>query len=252
MDIKPDAQFREQLLKKIADREFKERKGVHGSDLIYCLNKAALRRLKPLPIDDNDLLLFSLGWSTQRWLTGQAEDEPEREVNGIIVTCDALTDVSEEKVVLNRETDARGEESTLWHIERKGSPWELKATFQSSERPIAENVHWIRQIMGQCYVTKSTTAYLTRMEIMGNWKSIFGKKEEKSLPENRKPTLSAYRLEFSQDELERNWLWLLGRRDKFLAILESGQLLPKIEAIPSGQDWECSRCSYAGKECKGG
>lgn len=90
MNIVEDLVFRAQLLQRIGDREFKERTGVHCSDLIYCLNKQALRRIHPTANTEREILLFSLGWATQRWLTSQAEDEPEKEVDGIIVTCDAL------------------------------------------------------------------------------------------------------------------------------------------------------------------
>lgn len=128
-------------------------------------------------------------------------------------------------------------------------PLELKATFQSSNKPIEDNQHWVRQIMAQCYVTGTTAAYLTRLEIMGNWRSIFGKKEEKALPENRKPTLSAYKLTFSQVEVDRNWEWLKDRRDKYLKILDTKKLLSMGIAIPPSQDWECGFCDYKGNEC---
>jgi len=123
-------------------------------------------------------------------------------------------------------------------------PYELKATFQSSSRDIEENGHWIKQIMAQCYVQGSLIAYLTRLEIMGNWKSIFGKKDEKALPENKKPTLTAYHFEFTQGELDRNWAWLKERRDLFQQLLNGAALLPKVVALPSGQAWECDWCKY--------
>lgn len=129
-------------------------------------------------------------------------------------------------------------------------PWELKASYQSSARPIEENTHQIRQVMAQCYVMGVTTAYLSRLELCGNWKSIFGKKDTKSLPENEKPTLHAYRLEFTQQEIERNWEWLKERRDLFQALLNGGALLPKAIAVPSGQTFECDQCPYKGLECK--
>ncbi len=225
MNIQPSPEFREALLKKIEQREFKERTGIHTTDLLYCLNKQALRRLHPVPTLDNDLLLYSLGWASQRWLTGQDKDMPEEEQGGIIVTLDAVT--------INDDF-----------------PWELKATYTSNEKPIEENLAHIRQIMAQCYITGCTTAYLSRLEIMGNWKSIFGKKDEKDLPENRKPTLSAYKLEFTPDELCRNWEWLLERKGKFESILQSGMLLPKAVVIPSGQEYECNRCSYKDGLCQ--
>jgi len=231
MQIVPAEQFKQELLRRINDREFKERTGVHCSDLIYCLNKQALRRLKPLPTSEDNLLLFSLGWATQRWLTGQDEDESGEEQNGIIVTLDAF---------------------------HEGVPWELKASFQSSERPIEENQHHIRQVMAQCYITGTTEAYLSRLEIMGDWKSIFKVKGYKDLTAedkmaydlaHRKPTLHAFKLTFTPDELARNWAWLCDRRDKFQHILDTSKLLPKVEAIPSGQEFECGYCPYKGKEC---
>ncbi len=223
MNIQPDPTFRGVVLKKIEAREFSERKGIHQSDLNYCLNKQALRRMRPIATSDADLLLYSLGWATQRWLTGQDKDVPEEEQDGIIVTLDSTYD---------------------------SAPWELKATFQSSAKPIEENVPWLRQLMAQCFVTGTKSAKLTRLEIMGNWKSVFGKKDEKGLEENRKPTLSAWSIDFTVDELARNWEWLIDRRDKFLSILASGKLLPRVVALPSGQDWECERCPYEGNLCK--
>ena len=225
MEITEDKEFRAQLLKRIEQREFKERTGVHTSDLVYCLNKTKLRRTNPLPIDDSTLLLFSLGWATQRWLTGQDKDVPEKEVDGIIVTLDALTD--------------------------EGIPWELKCTFQSSKRSPAEAPYYIRQIMSQCYVTGVNTAMLSRLEVMGNWQSIFAPKEVKALdlPENRRPTLHAYKLTFTDKDLSRNWEWMQERKVLWLELLETGVLLPKGIAIPSGQDFECGRCAYKDNLC---
>uniref|UniRef100_A0A6M3J459 PD-(D/E)XK nuclease superfamily protein n=1 Tax=viral metagenome TaxID=1070528 RepID=A0A6M3J459_9ZZZZ len=224
MKVKEDPQFRQWLLHAIEVREFKERTGTHCSDLIYCLNKAALRRINPLPTSDESILLYSLGWATQRWLTGQDADEPEAEVDGIIVTMDAL---------------------------KEGCPWELKCTFQSSNRPIVENMHWIRQIMAQCKVAESTVAYLSRLEVMGDWGSVFPKgssPEEKKINKalSKKPTLSTHKLEFIEQEIERNWQWLVGRKVAFEGILTTKELLPQREAVPAGQSWECGYCPYEG------
>ncbi len=235
MNIAPDPDFRAVLLDKIEKREFHERKGVHQSDLVYCLNKQVLRRLYPIVNTDADLLLFSLGWSTQVWITGKAVDEDPIEVDGIIVTLDSTYE---------------------------GQPWELKCSYQSSTRPIEENLPWLKQIMSQCYVTNTTSARLSRMEIEGNYKGLFGKKildeegnvigNEKDLETSRRPTLSAWRLDFTAEELQRNWAWLIDRREKFVALLATNgeHLLPRVVAIPSGQDYECERCSYRGNKCQ--
>jgi len=236
MQITVDEAFRKELIDKIQQREFSERTGIHCSDLIYCLNKQALRKSVDVPDEDATILLYSLGWATQRWLTGKDEDVPEKEIDGIKVTLDALTLDVRDKTLPDDATNAMA-----W------VPWELKATFQSNNKPIAENTHWIRQIMAQCYVVAANTAYLTRFELMGNWK--FNKKGEPPDPANRRPTLTAFKFEFNQKELDANWKWLLERKEVYEKILETGKLVPKIVAIPTGQSFECSYCIFAGKEC---
>lgn len=217
MKIERDFQFEQWMLDRIAEREFSERKGVHSSDLIYCLNKQALRKLAPIPPTKHELLLYSLGWASQRWLSGKDKDEPEIEVDGITVTPDA----------------------------REGKNyWELKCTFQSSERPVTDSIHWLRQLMSQCYVTKTTSIKLSRLELMGNWKSPFGKKEEKGKPENQKPDLHAYAITFDQSELDDHWAWMRQRKLQFEEILKTGELLPKAMALASGMDFECGYCPY--------
>jgi len=233
MNITEDLGFRRKLIKKMEEREFAVRTGVHCTDLIYCVNKQALRKLNPVETQDKELLLFSLGWATQRWLTGQDEDEPEKIVDGITVTCDALVD--------------------------DNVPWELKCTFQSSSRKIEENAHWLHQIMAQCHVMGAKDAYLSRLEIMGDWKSLFKPKgfkdwgrEEQLVYENehQKPTLHAYHLEFTEEEIARNWTWLKERKTLFETVLESKKLMPKAVALASGQAFECDWCHYK-DECGG-
>lgn len=228
MIIKEDLVFRDQLLKQIGEREFSERSGVHSSDLIYCLNKQALKKLDPQPNTDEEILKFSLGWSTQRWLTGEEDDEQGIEVDGIIVTPDKYLD---------------------------GEPWELKATYQSSTKPIEENVHWVRQVMAQCYVTKCLRAKLSRLEIMGNWKWVYKPKTPEKIAETvaqfgenwmEHPTLKAWSLEFTQAELDAFWSWMRQRRDAYLSILETKKLLPKGVAVAKGQEFECGWC---GRDC---
>ena len=126
--------------------------------------------------------------------------------------------------------------------------FELKATYQSADKAIEENVHWLRQLMAECYVTKSTVAILSRFEIMSDWKFVFGKKKEKAIA--KRPTLSVWRVEFTQEELDKFWLWLKERKILYEEILRTGVLVPKVVALASGQEWECGFCSYK-EECDG-
>jgi len=236
VEITKDPKFRAELLEKIRTREFSDRTGIHMSDLNYCLNKQALRRQFPIENTDREVLLFSGGWATQRWLTGKDEDEPEREVDGIIVTLDCTTDYKGEEI-----------------------PWELKSTYQSTSRAIEDNPAWIRQIAAQCYVKGVTDAKLTRLSWMGAWKWVFNMSpkpeklarliEEHGENWDEHPTLEAYHLAFTNEELLRNWEWFLARRLLFVGLLEDEELLSKALAIPSGQTYECEYCGYAGKEC---
>ncbi len=225
MKIVEDELFKAKIIKAIHDREFSERMGTHISDLIYCLNKQTMRRYYPLPIDQHEILIFSLGWATQRWLTGKLKDAEAKVVDGITVTCDDL--------------------------DEGGIPWELKCTWQSSEKPIMDNFHWIRQIMAQCKVQNSLSAHLTRMELAGDWKSIFKGAGYKALTpdekqvfdiKHEKPTLHAFLLSFAPEEIDDNWQWLLSRKGLFEGAVETGKLLPKATALPSGATWECSFC----------
>lgn len=227
MIITPSPEFTKQVIAEIERRQFKERTGVHSSDLNYCLNKQAMRKLHPTPNTEAETLLFSIGWATQAWLTGKFEDIPEKEVDGIIVTLDNQTEYQGVLV-----------------------PWELKSTYTSSNNPIIENAAWIRQIEAQCYVTGATTAFLTRFELLGDWGSVYPKGQDKNEREayramHGKPTLHAYRLEFTEDELRRRWGWFTGRRDIYRAILKTGELLPRVAALPPGGSYECRKCPWA-------
>uniref|UniRef100_A0A6M3K602 PD-(D/E)XK nuclease superfamily protein n=1 Tax=viral metagenome TaxID=1070528 RepID=A0A6M3K602_9ZZZZ len=251
MKITEDPWFRAKVIEKIRAREFGERTGVHQSDLNYCLNRQAFRRLAPKGDTDRETLIFSLGYSTQRWLTGMDKDEPEMEVDGIKVTTDCVAE-GDEYTAINTPTGV---------VYSNELPWELKATFTSSSKPIEENVAWLRQIMAECYVRNTTQAKLTRFCLMGNWLWVWnGRAKPAKLAELVKehgenwddhPVLQAYNLEFTEEEIARNWRWLLERRTLFLQVIESGKALPKAVSIPSGQEYECKWCAYT-KECEEG
>ena len=227
------------LLQRIAEREFGARTGTHQSDLVYCLNRQALRKLKPKPPTDSEVLTFMRGHASQAWLTGKFNDQPPVTVDGITVTLDAV-----------------------WYED--DLPWELKSTFQSSNRPVAENVHWLRQLMAECYVQGTHKIVLSRVEDMGNWSWIYRPKKPEKIAElverygpnwDEHPTVHVYEIEFDDAELKANWAWLQRRKVLYEAVLKTGVLLPKALALPSvsnqddPEDWECKTCGYQ-KECE--
>ena len=241
MEIIEDKEFRDKLISNMAAREFSERTGTHSSDLIFCLNKTALRKiLNPEPAA-HEILLFSVGWATQRWLSGGVE-EKGIEVDGITVTPDVD--------VIDWDGVAIG--IAPW----EGLPWELKTTFQSSNKPISENAHWLRQLMAQCHVLGVTTAYLTRFELMGDWSWVY---KRKGVTPTEHPQLHAYRVEFTAEEIAANWQWMRTRKEAFERLLRTNVsvnpkdiskavLLPPQHALAPNQSWECTYCLYA-DEC---
>lgn len=222
MKITRDLAFEQVLLDKIAQQEFKERTGVHCTDLVYCLNKQALRRLQPKPAERSEILRFGRGWATQRWLTGKLFDVEEVTMDGITVTLDDLYE---------------------------DCPWELKDTDQASKKPIEDNIAWVRQLMAQCYVRKVLVGRLSRLENMGDWGWVYPRgstpeEKKESKAKSKHPDLSVWKFEFTVKEIEKNWEWLCNRRDLFSKILETGELLSKAIALPPRQGYECDYCPY--------
>ena len=137
------------------------------------------------------------------------------------------------------------------HCEEEVSPvpLELKATFQSSNKPVVENISWLRQLMAQCYVTRTTVAYLSRFEVMGDWSWVY---KRKGVEPTEHPQLHTWRCEFTKEEIGANWKWLVERRGLFELLLRHNEgldpsefrLHSKFVALPPHQEWECSWCSY--------
>jgi hypothetical protein len=137
-----------------------------------------------------------------------------------------------------------------------GFPWELKATYTTNTKPIEDSPQYVRQCMSQCYVTKTLVAKLSRLEILGNKKWLYHTTKPETLAQRvaefgvnwaDHPTLTVFSLEFTQEELDRFWAWMVQRRDQYLEIIRTGILMPKALAVAPAQEWECSYCSYKDK-----
>jgi len=212
-----DHEFESYLIKTLREKEFSDRTGeIHMSDLNYCLNRQALRRRNPKEEPPETILKFGLGWATQRWLTSSDKDIPSIVVDGIYVTLDA---------------------------EFGGVPWELKATYESSNKNILDSAPYMRQLMAQCYVKSVVNARISRLELMGDYKT-------RNLDGHPvRPTLTALFIVFDEQELVDNWRWFVERRKLFAPMLENHELLAPSIAIPAGQEWECGYCIYKDAEC---
>uniref|UniRef100_A0A6M3JY41 PD-(D/E)XK nuclease superfamily protein n=1 Tax=viral metagenome TaxID=1070528 RepID=A0A6M3JY41_9ZZZZ len=117
-------------------------------------------------------------------------------------------------------------------------PFELKATYSSSKRPIEDNISWVKQVMSECVVTGTTQAKLSRLCLMGDW----------VIKNGERPTLQAVDMQFTQEELDRHWAWMKERKVLFEQVLADGKLLPKAISLPAGMTYLCNWCSY-GERC---
>ncbi len=71
---------------------------------------------------------------------------------------------------------------------------EYKCTAKSSNSPVEDNISWMMQVKGYCKVLESTSCIFRILYLCGNYRDI------------RAPQYMAYRLDFTQTEIDENWL----------------------------------------------
>jgi len=181
-----------------------ERPGIHLSDLLLCLRKAWYRKKGLAPGSDEDVVYWITGKGYHAILEEEAK-EVELEKDGIIGTIDAL------------KLGEPGRREIL--------PIEVKSTRKSSARGLEDSPWWLEQLKGYCHLLGVRKGRLTVLHLMGDYRE-------------RAPKILTWDLEFTQDELEENWRWLLRRKEVLERALEE-------DRPPEGprEDWECGSCS---------
>ena len=160
------------LLEGIKQHLHKDMPLPHVTELIYCLTKAYWQRTIPADLTDEEALLFSVGHGLQGLII------PGREVRGV---CEGIHWSAD-------QLDMAGDSIIVG---------ELKTTRKSARKDDIPD-GWLKQIMAYCYANKTTLAHLAILHMMGNYRPPF-------------PMLKVWRLEFEQDEVEKNWTRLLFR-----------------------------------------
>ena len=141
MEIKANTQLYDTILNSLRDK-FKDRQGIHLSDLIFCLRKAYFRKmLESPPATEEQLMLFATGFAFQSWMfPGQ---EKEYELDGIKCSPDAHG-------IEFKTTRASIAKFNVWDME-----------------------HWLRQIKGYCKVLELIEFDLVVLFLMGSYKPPF-------------------------------------------------------------------------------
>lgn len=137
---------------------------------------------------------------------------------------------------------------------------EVKDTDTSSTKDLLDSPQYIRQLAAQCKVMGTTTAILCRMENLGNWRWVYRPKNPEKIAElvaefgenwAEHPTITVFRVEFNQQEIDQFWAQFVARRDLFSRILETSALLPKhLAQWDTSMDWECGYCEHKGGLCQ--
>jgi len=174
----------------------RERTGIHLSDCLLCQRKSYYDKVDSLPPSMLEVLYFILGLALQETL-GIVNDETLQE-DGILCSPDYIT--------------------------KSRTPVELKTTRIGKKRLDAFDFpgHWLKQIMGYCYVLKTTEADLLVLTMI-------------------QPQLLNYHLTFTKEEVEENWKGIVSNARALEWSVTTGILPSRVEGKAV---WECKNCRY--------
>ena len=118
---------------------------IHVSHLIYCLTKGYHELTNPLPPNDQELMLFSLGYGLENVLLREESHSESGKMDGIEYSPD--------------------------FVPLSGGKAELKTTRMATGKEFPET--WIEQISAYCYCEKLLVYDLAVLHIVGNYKPPF-------------------------------------------------------------------------------
>jgi hypothetical protein len=178
--------------------------GIHVTELIYCLTKSYYERTSPLPITRQSALTMAMGIGLER------------------------TIIPIEKRVGSAEKDGIDYSPDFWY--HGTEPAELKTTRMSTKKTIERTFPetWVQQIKCYCYAMGKNKYHLGVVHLLGNYHPPF-------------PSLLAVTFEFTDQELQEQWDYILFRKKAFLDA--AAQFKPP-DAKRWSQDWECEYCQY--------
>lgn len=176
------------------------------TNLLYCITKTYWEHQygESKQIDDTTKLYFVLGLGLEQALL-RYRDETGRsgEKDGIYYHIDNIEDGVVVELKTTRMRTRRGRPSVEIGIEDYSEAW-------------------LKQIQAYCKVVGITQAKLVVIHII-------------------EPTIQAWSLEFTLEELNANWDWLKQRKIMLEAAQNSGKAPTPFKY---NMDWECGRCQW--------
>ena len=180
------------------------REGIHLSTWVYCLTRSFFDQLAPVEPTDEEVMLFALGYGLQDVLTPDEAESPVYEMDGITYRPDFILKL----------------DSLLGEIK----------TTRMSSKTLEDHLPdtWLEYIMGGCHIRKQTSYNLMVLLIMGNYRPPF-------------PRIHSETLVFEEQELQKNWDYLMLRKKVFEEAIESNK--PPLP-FSYCKSWECKSCRY--------
>ena len=207
----PNPELRTKILDHIANLYgiYEKREVNHLSSYVGCRTSAYFSQVSPLPLTEEEVMLFALGYALQDVLTPKDAEAPVYNIDGIYYRPDMSFSPIHSEI-----------EQLI----------EVKTTRKSAKRhvdPMPET--WMDYMMSGCYLRGVTSYDLIVLYMMGNYSPPF-------------PVVYCDTFIFEPGEVSMNWLKILQNK----AILDTA-LKTGVPPAPFQHCylWECKWCRYA-------
>lgn len=176
----------------------------HLSSYVYCRTKGFLDQKQTTEANDEEVMLFALGYGLQDVLTPKDTEAPIIEVDGVIYRPDFVLSARQNEIKTTRK-------SAKYHFLDEYLPQT-----------------WLDYMMGGCYMMETNEYDLIVLYMMGNFSPPF-------------PQLYCDTFYFDTVELVQNWEMLMEHKAVLDKSLETN-IAP--EPFKNCYDWECKYCRY--------
>ena len=173
MEIKESNKVKVSAFKYMREKYLTDKPFPHVAELIYCLTKSYFDRTNPIAPQDNELMLFALGFGLEKVMLPDNYKSVSKQVDGIYYTPDLALEESVTEIKTTR---------------MKYNPGAIK---------IPET--WLQQTKSYCHCEGINSINLAILHITGDYRPPF-------------PKLAGYTLHFTDEELENNWTYIKFRK----------------------------------------
>ena len=208
MKIREALELEREYVRKLTEKHFPNRTGIHATDLNYCLRKQVMRvqgRKEGSYVESTGAVMQYLRGQALHVLLTVGEGEKEYEWEGVVCHPDDVVD---------------------------GVLYEYKTTLMSSEltktRTEALSDSWLRQAMTYALAVGTVRVVFVVMHLMGNYK-------------DRVPCLKVWDVLFEEKELMDHAKWVRERRDVWREALDRS-VLPGVQY--RAWETECKGCDF--------